>query len=111
MCACIYNILVSLLRMACRGCLECLLKLLNFLMTVAGLAMVGYGFYLFVKYKDAADTVMLFSPVGSDQDLIHIGRLCLFRLVYLIIYQKHGVSSQYLPIIRYFFVLFQNMAT
>ncbi|MBA0620780.1 hypothetical protein Goshw_012521, partial [Gossypium schwendimanii] len=54
------------------GCLECLLKLLNFLMTVAGLAMVGYGFYLFVKYKDAADTVMLFSPVGSDQDLIHI---------------------------------------
>ncbi|MBA0772610.1 hypothetical protein Gotri_007954, partial [Gossypium trilobum] len=64
--------LVSLLRMACRGCLECLLKLLNFLMTVAGLAMVGYGFYLFVKYKDAADTVMLFSPVGSDQDLIHI---------------------------------------
>ncbi|MBA0717876.1 hypothetical protein Golax_005652, partial [Gossypium laxum] len=74
-------------------------------MTVAGLTMVGYGFYLFVKYKDAADTVMLFSPVGSDQDLIHIGRLCLFRLVYLIIYQKHGVSSQYLPIIRYFFCL------
>ncbi|MBA0773302.1 hypothetical protein Gotri_008588 [Gossypium trilobum] len=60
--------------MACRGCLECLLKLLNFLMTVAGLAMVGYGIYLFVKYKDAADTVMLLSPVGSDQDLIQLGR-------------------------------------
>ncbi|PPD84503.1 hypothetical protein GOBAR_DD18583 [Gossypium barbadense] len=60
--------------MACRGCLECLLKLLNFLVTVAGLAMVGYGIYLFVKYKDAADTVMLFSPVGSDQDLIQLGR-------------------------------------
>ncbi|KAH1074934.1 hypothetical protein J1N35_027262 [Gossypium stocksii] len=60
--------------MACRECLECLLKLLNFLMTVAGLAMVGYGIYLFVKYKDAADTVMLLSPVGSDQDLIQLGR-------------------------------------
>ncbi|MBA0656970.1 hypothetical protein Goklo_009287 [Gossypium klotzschianum] len=43
-------------------------------MTVAGLAMVGYGIYLFVKYKDAADTVMLLSPVGSDQDLIQLGR-------------------------------------
>ncbi|MBA0563749.1 hypothetical protein Golob_008714, partial [Gossypium lobatum] len=41
-------------------------------MTVAGLAMVGYGIYLFVKYKDAADTVMLLSPVGSDQDLIQL---------------------------------------
>ncbi|KHG29161.1 Stk31 [Gossypium arboreum] len=60
--------------MACRGCLECLLKLLNFLVTVAGLAIVRYGIYLFVKYKDAADTVMLFSPVGSDQDLIQLGR-------------------------------------
>ncbi|MBA0718580.1 hypothetical protein Golax_006322 [Gossypium laxum] len=43
-------------------------------MTVAGLAMVGYGIYLFVKYKDADDTVMLLSPVGSDQDLIQLGR-------------------------------------
>ncbi|KAA3469198.1 tobamovirus multiplication protein 2A-like [Gossypium australe] len=60
--------------MACRGCLECLLKLLNFLMTLAGLAMVGYGIYLFVEYKNAADTAMLLSPVGSDQDLIQFGR-------------------------------------
>ncbi|MBA0646491.1 hypothetical protein Goklo_014455 [Gossypium klotzschianum] len=60
--------------MACRGCLECLLKLLNFLMTLAGLAMVGYGIYLFVEYKNAADTAMLLSPVGNDQDLIQFRR-------------------------------------
>ncbi|MBA0763734.1 hypothetical protein Gotri_013155 [Gossypium trilobum] len=60
--------------MACRGCLECLLKLLNFLMTLAGLAIVGYGIYLFVEYKNAADTAMLLSPVGSDQDLIQFRR-------------------------------------
>ncbi|XP_022738161.1 tobamovirus multiplication protein 2A-like [Durio zibethinus] len=60
--------------MACRGCLECLLKLLNFVMTLAGLAMVGYGIYLFVEYEKAADTAMLLSPAGSDQDLIQLGR-------------------------------------
>ncbi|KAH1089647.1 hypothetical protein J1N35_016904 [Gossypium stocksii] len=53
--------------MACKGCLECLLKLLNFLMTLVGLAMVGYGIYLFVEYKRAADVAMLLSPVGTDQ--------------------------------------------
>ncbi|XWS49614.1 hypothetical protein CRYUN_Cryun12cG0018100 [Craigia yunnanensis] len=53
--------------MSCRGCLECLLKLLNLLMTLVGLAMVGYGIYLFVEYKKAADTAMLLSPVGSDK--------------------------------------------
>ncbi|XWS49214.1 hypothetical protein CRYUN_Cryun13aG0144400 [Craigia yunnanensis] len=60
--------------MACRGCLECLLKLLNLLMTLVGLAMVGYGIYLFVEYEKAADTAMLLSPVGSDEDLIQLGR-------------------------------------
>ncbi|XP_022718105.1 tobamovirus multiplication protein 2A-like [Durio zibethinus] len=60
--------------MACRGCLECLLKLLNLLMTLVGLAMVGYGIYLFVEYKKAADTAMLLSSVGSDQDLVQLGR-------------------------------------
>ncbi|MBA0616169.1 hypothetical protein Gohar_011502 [Gossypium harknessii] len=58
--------------MACKGCLECLLKLLNFLMTLVGLAMVGYGIYLFVEYKRAADVAMLLSPVGTDQ--IQLGR-------------------------------------
>ncbi|KAK8684994.1 hypothetical protein V6N13_041005 [Hibiscus sabdariffa] len=60
--------------MACRGCLECLLKLLNFLMTVAGLAMVGYGIYLFVEYKRDADVATLLSPVGLDQNLVQLGR-------------------------------------
>ncbi|KAJ7952645.1 tobamovirus multiplication protein 2A-like [Quillaja saponaria] len=41
--------------MACRGCLECLLKLLNFLLTLVGLAMVGYGIYLLVEYKKSTD--------------------------------------------------------
>jgi hypothetical protein len=36
--------------MACRGFFECLLKLLNFVLTVAGLAMVGYGIYLLVEW-------------------------------------------------------------
>ncbi|OMO93131.1 Tetraspanin/Peripherin [Corchorus olitorius] len=58
--------------MACKGCLECLLKLLNFLMTLVGLAMVGYGIYLFVEYKNASDTLL--SPVRSDQDLVQLGR-------------------------------------
>ncbi|KAK8983787.1 hypothetical protein V6N11_009572 [Hibiscus sabdariffa] len=66
--------------MACRGCLECLLKLFNFLMSVAGLAMVGYGIYLFVAYKRAADVVTLLSPVGSDQNLIELGRPMLMAL-------------------------------
>ncbi|KAE8722538.1 Tobamovirus multiplication protein 2A [Hibiscus syriacus] len=60
--------------MACRGCLECLLKLLNFLMTVAGLAMVGYGIYLFVEYQRAADVATLLSLAGSDQHLVQLGR-------------------------------------
>lgn len=38
--------------MGCKGCLECLLKLLNFLLTLLGLAMMGYGIYLFVEYKN-----------------------------------------------------------
>lgn len=35
---------------ACRGFFECLLRLLNFFLTVAGLAMVGYGIYLLVEW-------------------------------------------------------------
>ncbi|GLT91185.1 hypothetical protein SLE2022_090850 [Rubroshorea leprosula] len=61
--------------MACRGCLECLLKLLNFLLTLVGLAMVGYGIYLFVEYEKAADTTLLLSslvPVGPGS--MQLGR-------------------------------------
>ncbi|KDO40489.1 hypothetical protein CISIN_1g038963mg [Citrus sinensis] len=59
--------------MACRGCLECLLKLLNFLLTIVGLAMVGYGIYLFVEYK-RADNSGTVSPVSGDEGFVQLGR-------------------------------------
>lgn len=61
--------------MACKGCLECLLKLLNFLMTLVGLAMVGYGIYLFVEYKrEKANDLLTSLPAASDQGLVQLGR-------------------------------------
>ncbi|KAK6947461.1 Tetraspanin/Peripherin [Dillenia turbinata] len=61
--------------MACKGCLGCLLKLLNFLMTLAGLALVGYGIYLFVIYEQSSDSSLLrLSPVSGNEDLIKLGR-------------------------------------
>ncbi|KAL9242712.1 hypothetical protein vseg_016686 [Gypsophila vaccaria] len=59
--------------MACRGFWECLLKLLNFLMTLAGLAMVGYGIYLFVVYKQN-DVDPVLPPVSGDEGFIQLGR-------------------------------------
>ncbi|KAJ8754340.1 hypothetical protein K2173_002791 [Erythroxylum novogranatense] len=59
--------------MACRGCLEWVLKLLNFLLTLAGLTMVGYGIYLFVKYIRAAGDTPL-APVSYDPNLMQLGR-------------------------------------
>lgn len=59
--------------MACRRCLECLLKLLNFLLTIAGLAMVGYGIYLFVEYK-RADNSGTVSPVSGDEGFVQLDR-------------------------------------
>ncbi|KAJ0802783.1 putative tetraspanin/Peripherin [Helianthus annuus] len=56
--------------MACKGFLECLLKLLNFLLTLIGLAMIGYGVYMFVMYKDAMDHD--FEPPHGK--LIQLGR-------------------------------------
>lgn len=58
--------------MACRGCLECLLKLLNFLMALAGLSMIGYGIYLFVEYTRAESNVGV--PSSSDEGLVQLGR-------------------------------------
>ncbi|KAL2322936.1 hypothetical protein Fmac_027315 [Flemingia macrophylla] len=57
--------------MACRGCWECLLKLLNFIMTLAGLAMVGYGIYLFVEDNKASDDTL---DVNGGQTLLQLGR-------------------------------------
>ncbi|CAK9148380.1 unnamed protein product [Ilex paraguariensis] len=64
--------------MACRGFLECLLKLLNFLLTLVGLAMVGYGIYLFVEYKSASsdDT----TPAPSSEGFVQLGRPILMVL-------------------------------
>ena len=60
--------------MACRGCLECLLKILNFLLTLVGLAMVGYGIYLLVEYLRATTNTLVALPVSSDESLVQLGR-------------------------------------
>lgn len=60
--------------MACRGFWECLLKLLNFLLTVTGLAMVGYGIYLLVEFSKASDSSLNVSTVSDGQTLVQLGR-------------------------------------
>ncbi|KVH91895.1 hypothetical protein Ccrd_006078 [Cynara cardunculus var. scolymus] len=55
--------------MGCKGFLECLLKLLNFLLTLLGLAMVGYGIYMFVMFKNANDD---WDPLHGES--IQLGR-------------------------------------
>lgn len=59
--------------MGCQGFWGCLLKLLNFLMTLAGLAMVGYGIYLFVMYKQASPDSGL-PPTSPEATMIQFGR-------------------------------------
>lgn len=49
------------------------MKLLNFLLTLVGLAMVGYGIYLFVEYK-RADDLGIVSPVSDDEGFVQFGR-------------------------------------
>ncbi|XP_071722363.1 tobamovirus multiplication protein 2A-like [Rutidosis leptorrhynchoides] len=58
--------------MACKGCFEWLLKLLNFLLTLVGLAMIGYGSYLFVEYKRVTDDALTALPVNGD--IVDLGR-------------------------------------
>ncbi|KAG9158002.1 hypothetical protein Leryth_000172 [Lithospermum erythrorhizon] len=55
--------------MACRGYFECLLKLMNFLLTLIGLAIVGYGIYLFIEYKNSAS-----HEPPSGPEFIQLGR-------------------------------------
>lgn len=57
--------------MACKGCLECLLKLFNFLLTLVGLGMIGYGVYLFVEYKNHSSSGNI-EPPGFE--VIQLGR-------------------------------------
>ncbi|KAG5540059.1 hypothetical protein RHGRI_020331 [Rhododendron griersonianum] len=58
--------------MACRGFWECILKLLNFLMTLVGLAMVGYGIYLFVEYEKSSSSSSAASHTSDA--MIQLGR-------------------------------------
>lgn len=57
--------------MACKGCLECFLKLLNFLLTLVGLGMIGYGVYLFVEYKNHSSSGHIEPP---SFEVIQLGR-------------------------------------
>lgn len=63
--------------MACKGFWECLLKLLNFVLTVTGLAMVGYGIYLLVEWNKIAaggDGDDSAPPVSNDLEFLKLGR-------------------------------------
>jgi len=56
---------------ACRGFFECLLRLLNFILTVAGLAMVGYGIYLLVEWMKISEDG---SGAGLTAEVLVSGR-------------------------------------
>ncbi|XP_073123091.1 tobamovirus multiplication protein 2A [Henckelia pumila] len=60
--------------MACKSFWECLLKVLNFLFILVGLAMIGYGVYLFVEYKTGASTGSEPPTASSNTELIQLGR-------------------------------------
>lgn len=60
--------------MACKTFLEWLLKVLNFLLVLVGLAMIGYGVYLFVEYKTDASTVNDSTDASSSTELVQLGR-------------------------------------
>lgn len=52
-------------------------------MTLAGLAMVGYGIYLFVMYKQASSSHShspTIAPVSADQTFIKLGRSLIFSI-------------------------------
>ncbi|CAK8562622.1 unnamed protein product [Lathyrus sativus] len=66
--------------MACRGCWECVLKLLNSLLTITGLAMVGYGVYLLVQFGKAPNNSLTVATVSDDQTYILLGRPMLMAL-------------------------------
>ncbi|KAK1324609.1 Tetraspanin-19 [Acorus calamus] len=61
--------------MACRGFWECLLKLLNFLLTLAGLAMIGYGIYLLVEWNNVSPEVGPAAPPSVyGPEVLKLGR-------------------------------------
>ncbi|XP_057976674.1 tobamovirus multiplication protein 2A [Malania oleifera] len=66
--------------MVCRGCLECPLKLLNFLLTLVGLAMVGYGIYLLVEFMKSSGERLTILPEGDTGSSTQLGRPMLMAL-------------------------------
>ncbi|KAH7421584.1 hypothetical protein KP509_13G064500 [Ceratopteris richardii] len=48
--------------MTCRGFIQLLLKIINFLFILAGLAMIGYGIYMVVTYNSSSSTVSTSPP-------------------------------------------------
>ncbi|KAL2548090.1 Tobamovirus multiplication protein 2A [Forsythia ovata] len=60
--------------MECKGIWGCLLKLVNVLLALVGLAMVGYGLYLFIEYKIAASSGNHAFIVHSNGELLQLGR-------------------------------------
>ncbi|WOK98940.1 tobamovirus multiplication protein 2A [Canna indica] len=63
--------------MACKRFWECLLQLLNFLLTLTGLAIVGYGLYLLLEWNKVAsggDGDHPIFPMSNDPEFLRLGR-------------------------------------
>lgn len=61
--------------MACRRLWECLLNLLNFLLTLTGLAIMGYGVYLLVEWNTASSAGNVpVSPTSGHPEFSKFGR-------------------------------------
>ena len=50
------------------------MKLLNLLLTLVGLAMVGYGIYLLVEYERTTTNALLSSSVSGDGSSVQLSR-------------------------------------
>ncbi|KAK9097584.1 hypothetical protein Sjap_023081 [Stephania japonica] len=58
--------------MVCRGLSDCLLKLLNFLLSLVGYG--GYEVFLFVEWKRVSHDDKGISPVSDNAQIIEFGR-------------------------------------
>ncbi|KAK1609019.1 hypothetical protein QYE76_032692 [Lolium multiflorum] len=70
--------------MACRGFFECILKLLNFVVMVVGMAVTGYGVYLLVMWFQLLTPPPEPAPapaVAPSGDLVRLGRPMLLLLL------------------------------
>ncbi|KZV40718.1 tobamovirus multiplication protein 2A [Dorcoceras hygrometricum] len=60
--------------MDCKSFWACLLKVLNSLFVLVGLAMIGYGVYLFVEYKTDASTGSEAPSTSPSMEFVQLGR-------------------------------------